>query len=313
MVNKNLYVVSVLFNPLQWKSRTKLYNEFKEYMRTCGVQLLTVEIAFGNQPYHVTDPANSWDLQLRTHTELWHKEKGINLGIQKLLQLIPDAENVAWIDGDVRFSNPNWVKDTIEELNHYDVLQLFSEAQSLNPNHESQWKTPGVIYNFYHRIGYHQHPPIPLSYVKGGHPGLAWAAKIKTLNEVGGLLDFCIHGSGDTYMANAFMGDIFHAMISGSSPHFKEALRLWGDRCQKYINKNVGYVKGICTHYWHGKPQVRGYEQRWKIVCFHKFDPFEDIYTEANGLYRFNNSKPNLAYDLRRSMKERNEDGTDEK
>jgi len=41
---------------------------------------------------------------------------------------------------------------------------------------------------------------------------------------------------------------------------------------------------------------------------FHQFDPARDIAMQSNGLYKWAGNKPQLVYDLRKSMSERNED-----
>ena len=308
--NKTLYAVAVYFNPLQWKSRKRLFEEFIPYMEFSGCKVFTVEIAFADKAFEVTEANNPWHLQLRTNEELWHKERGLNLGIAELIRLVPDCEYIATIDADVRFSNPLWVEQTINALQHFCVVQPFSEWQNLNPKHESMYKGESILKKF-DSIGYHQEPALSLSQVGNGHPGLAWAWRRETLEQLGGLIDVCISGSGDTHMANALCGDPafnYHARMSAG---FRSHLERWAERCERYVNQNVGYVNGICTHYWHGKSELRGYEKRWDIVCFHKFDPTTDLYCSLNGLYKFSHQKPKLKTDIRRTMGERHEDSVD--
>jgi hypothetical protein len=311
--NETLYMINVVFNPFHFKTRYKLFKEFQE-RTNCekNLKALVVEIAFVDEEFHVTDSDNPWHVQLRTSVEMWHKEKALNIALKRLMQLAPDAKYVAWVDADVWFTNPYFVKDTITALKHYCIVQMFSEAQNLAPDYRSQWKCPGLFYNYVNKVGYHQHPPKPLKYLTDGHPGLAWAGRIETLHQLGGLIDFCIHGSGDTHMANALMGDVMHALSPNCSPGFNKALQLWGDKCNKHVKLNVGYVNGICYHYWHGKPSQRGYEKRLDIIAFHQFDPYTDISEELSGLYRFTEDKPHLRLDLRKSMIGRSEDSIDE-
>jgi hypothetical protein len=317
MINETLYVISPFFIPRQPKSRIKLFKEFRSYVEFSGAQLLTVEVGYREHPYEVTCPCNPWDLQLHTDQEIWHKETAINRGIERLLELVPDAKYIAWVDGDVRFSNPTWVQDTINALQHYQIVQLFSEAQSLNPKYRSQWKCNSIFYNYVHNIGYSQHPPKNLKqYLGGGHPGLAWAARRETLEDLGGLLDFCVHGSADSHMANALMGDVTLYMTLGlkgdASKGFMDRVYEWQDRAERHVNRNIGYVDGICMHYWHGKPNKRGYEKRWSLIVFHKFDPNTDLIRCLNGLSRLRDTKIRFIQDLRISLSDRNEDGIDE-
>lgn len=310
--NNKLYVVTVVFNPHGFKSRTNLYNQFAEYMDFSRVELFTVEIAFKDRPFEVTTAHNPWNLQLRTDNVLWHKERGINLGISKLLHLVPDANYIAWIDADVKFANPNWANDTVLALHHHTIVQPFSQAINLNPNFEEIWHCPSAIAYYKNKLGYHQKPSIKTQYLCGGHPGLAWAARRETLEQLGGLMDFCIAGSGDTHMINAMLGDVKLFYRPGMTKSFEKALERWAKKCYRYVNKNVGFVNGACYHYWHGKSEQRGYEKRWDIINFHQFDPHEDITIGLNGLYKWTGNKPELEQDIFLSTKSRNEDSIDE-
>jgi hypothetical protein len=306
-MNENLYVVTVIFNPMQFKSRIKLYNEFAPYIEWSGAKLFTVEVALEGHPFEVTSPTNPNHMQLRTKDVLWHKERGLNLGIAKVIEQYPDAQNIAWIDADVRFSDPHWVRNTVLALRHYNVIQPFSQAQFLKYNTEQYWITQSMMKKWSTK-GYTQKPPIPLKYISGGHPGLAWAARRDVLEGLGGLIDFCIAGSGDTHMANAFKGDINLFFKPGMSKGFKQALTRWKNRSDKYVRGNMGYIDGICSHYWHGASDKRGYIKRWDIMLFQQFDPYEDIYLGLNGLYKFTGNKPDMEYDIRKTMTERDED-----
>jgi hypothetical protein len=310
--NNKLYVVTVIFNPHGFKSRYNLYRQFTEYMDFSRAELFTVEIAFKDRPFEVTTAGNPWHLQLRTDNVLWHKERGINLGIAKLIHLVPDAYNIAWIDADVRFTNPDWVHDTVHALQHYSVVQPFSQAINLNPKFEMMWKCESATAHFRSKLGYHQKPGIQTKYLCGGHPGLAWAARRDVLEHLGGLMDFCIAGSGDTHMFNAMIGDVRIFYRNGMTKAFEKALERWAQKCYEHVNKNIGFVNGVCYHYWHGKSEQRGYEKRWDIINFHQFDPHEDIVIGLNGLYKFRGNKPELEHDIFLSTKSRNEDSIDE-
>lgn len=310
--DEKLFVVTVLFNPFDFNSHRKKYNDFEQYMKWCGVHLTTVEIAFGNRPFEHTHELNPDHIQLRTDDVLWHKERALNVGIQHVMKRYPNAKYIGWFDDDVRFANPNWVDDTIKALHHYCVIQPFGQACNLNPKFESQWVCEGRIKYFIQKRGFHQNPPRPLQYTAGGHPGLAWAARRETLEQLGGLIDMGVTGSGDTYMANALMGDVIFNSKPGMSEGFRKMLLVWQKRCDNYVRKNVGYVPGLIMHYWHGKSAIRGYDKRWDIACFHKFDPYEDIELAPSGLYRWTGNKKELEQDLRLSSYNRNEDSIDE-
>lgn len=307
-VDNTLYIITPVFNSRAFESRYKLYWQFKKYLEgEKNVKLLTVEIAYADRPFAVTSPRDKWNLQLRSIHELWHKERAINLAFRYLMKIVPNAKYMGWFDADIKFTNPNWVADTIKALHRYDIVQPYAEAINLNAKYEHMWHTPSSLKFFHDKLGYNQYPPLPLHYLCGGHPGLAWASRTSTFARMGGLMDFCIAGSGDTHMLNALLGDVTLFYRKGMTDEFKQSLQEWADRA-KFINQNIGYVDGICYHYWHGKSEKRGYEKRWDIMNFHQFNPKADIVVEESGLYGWAGNKPLLVHDLRRSMAERNED-----
>src|SRR5450756_2436621 len=97
----HLHVVTSLFNPRRFRSRARLYRDFENYVKQSGAVLHTVEMAFGDRSFEVTQPATADQLQFRTHSELWHKERLLNLLIAQVAQQQPDAKYFAWIDADV--------------------------------------------------------------------------------------------------------------------------------------------------------------------------------------------------------------------
>jgi hypothetical protein len=316
MNTQHLYAVTTIFNPLNFRSRYRLYRDFAARMAAAAVPLITVEVAFFGRPFVVTDKANPMHVQIRSGHLLWHKERALNVGFRHLIQNINvDAAKIAWIDADVSFSRPDWAMATIDALDHYAVVQPFGQAINLDRHGHSQWHCSSAFANFDGR-GYHQDPPMPVQYWEGGHPGLAWAARRETLEQLGGLLDFCIAGSGDTHMANGLMGKPHSGVarnhanntLKGLSGGFTERLLAWAGRCDLFVKGNVGFVPGACLHHWHGESEKRGYFKRFDIMRFHQFDPNTDLITELSGLYGYAGNKPRMEQDIRRSMSERNED-----
>jgi hypothetical protein len=94
-------------------------------MQQSGVILYTVELAYGERPFEITDAANPCHIQVRGEQEFWHKENLMNIGLSRL----PDsAKYVAWIDADISFVRADWAIETVHQLQHYDIVQLFTHA-----------------------------------------------------------------------------------------------------------------------------------------------------------------------------------------
>lgn len=300
-MNETLYVITPYFNSQRYKSRKILYHNFKNYvLASKNAELVTVEVAFGDRPFETDDNEK---IQLRTNTELWHKERSINLAIN---QLPDDWKYVAWVDGDLQFARPDWASETVQLLQHYKVIQMFSESINLSPSYEIIGnKRPSFLYS------YCNGEPTKGDYGKLSHPGFAWAANRQAINELGGLFDTAILGSGDLHMARALTGDIKDVVYDKLSADYQESLNIWRDRCNQFIKGNIGYMPGLVSHFWHGKKVDRKYKDRWKILVENKYSPVTDIKPDSQGLWQFSGNKPQLEYGIRNYFHSRNEDSID--
>ncbi len=126
-----LDVVAVVSNPVRFRSRNDLARAFFRHVEESGARLTVVECAFGNRPFEVTSRLEPGHVQLRTAHELWNKESLVNAGIARLPR---DWRYVAWCDADVTFQRPDWVQETLQQLQHYPIVQMFSEAHDLDPD-----------------------------------------------------------------------------------------------------------------------------------------------------------------------------------
>ena len=171
-LNTDLYIVTAVFNPFGFASRTRLYRQFAHHMEESGAKLFTIEIAFGDKPFVVTHAADPMNMQLRTNQVLWHKERALNLAMRRLLQIVPDARFLGWYDADIGFANPNWVDETKHALTHLKVVQPFATAINLDASGGYMWHCASSMRAFIEGRGYHQDPPLPVSYTYKGHPGI---------------------------------------------------------------------------------------------------------------------------------------------
>lgn len=302
-----LTVVTVYFNPRRFATRMRLYRQFAEYVRRSGCRLITVEVAFGERDFEISGPDT---INLRSQCEIWHKERALNIGIRYALESDPSCRYLAWIDADVSFVKLDWPEETVHALQHHQCVQMFGQAAYLNPDDEVLW-TCDSAFKVFQGKGFHQIPPIDCRYIAKGHPGLAWACRREMWENLEGLLDTGISGSGDTLMAWALRGRWDGYLPPDPlSTGYTAALKRWARRCDVHVRENVGYVPGVCLHHWHGKSALRGYDKRWQIISFHKFDPDTDLVVDASsGLYMLRpGHKPHLEYDLRLSSSSRNED-----
>jgi hypothetical protein len=310
---ETLYVVTVIFNPFRYLSRYRLYKAFAKHVEDGGAKLLTVEIALGDREFEVTDPADQWNIQLRTNANLWHKERALNIGFNRLAQLVPEWKFGAWIDADIVFYRHDWAQETIQMLEHHAVVQMFGVAANMDPQGYRQWDCESAFREFVEkriRSGCDFYGA-----GSGGHPGLAWAARRDALDTLGGLIDWCPAGGGDTYMANALRGywqkgDSNHKTILEFSPEFVAKCGHWAKRAD-LLKQNVGYVHGTVAHNWHGNSFQRGHKIRWDALMKHRFNPHTDIVMATNGLWDWAGNKPEMQGIIEGSMRQRNEDSID--
>ena len=296
-----LHVVIVISNPICYKKRYQLFEEFIDrYKNNPQIVLHATELQQGDKPY-----ATSADFQLRTEHEVWHKENLINLTIQRLPD---DWKYVAWIDADIEFHNEQWAQDTIDALQHYKVVQLFSHAIDLGPNDEAFGLYSGFGYDFCKGYDFRTKK---LNYKGKGHTGYAWAISKDTFNKIGGLVDFAILGSADAHMAHAFINQVHKSYHDYVHSNYKKMLDIFQTRCQEAINMSIGYVRGTILHHWHGKKRDRQYVSRWKTLVEHQYDPLMDIYRDDHGLIQLSHRKPELRKALQIYFRCRNEDSVD--
>ena len=310
--SQTLHVVTMVSNPVMYQSRYDLYRKFEQKMKQVHVNLVTAEIAFGDRQFEVTTAGNPNHVQLRTWDELWHKENALNIAMSRLPT---DWQYVAWIDADIEFQQPDWVEKTIHALQHYQVVQPWSDAIDMDAS--------GKIFNSYKSFT-HQYVEYGLDqvakadsgvYAKAAsktiaypHCGFAWAARREAIDGIGGLPDFTIVGSADHHLAWALVNNVKYSCPGGVNTNYVKRLMQLQARTAKVIDTDIGYVPGIINHSHHGPKASRGYTSRWSILVDNDFDPDVDILKDSQGLITLAGNKPKLRDDLRRYFRNRNED-----
>jgi hypothetical protein len=296
-----LWVVTCISNPARYESRYRIFKHFKESMDVAKVNLMVIELAFGDRPFEI-EAENV--IQLRTNDELWNKENLINIAVSRLPA---DWKYVAWIDADIEFIRHDWAEETVHQLQHHKVIQMFQTAVDLGPK--------GEVYKVYDSFMYSYITGQPKPYSKGAyphwHPGFAYAMTREAFNDVGGLIDFAILGSADHHMAHALIGNVKASFPKTITEAYKEKLKIWEERANIHINKNVGYMNGTIVHHWHGKKSDRRYISRWSILTDNKFNPDLDIKKDWQGLNIFTDNGNRMRADIQKYFRVRDEDSID--
>lgn len=286
-VRDPLYVVTTVFNPVRYRRRWDLYQKFADQVEKAGAVLYTVEVAFADREFSVTEPTNPRHLQLRTTSEIWHKEAALNLLIERLPR---DWKYVAWVDADVHFVRTDWVGETLHQLQHFRIVQMFREAQDLGPDFEPFQRHLSFAYCYRRGLpkppANHYYGGPPAKAVQTWHPGFAWAIRRDAFDGVGRLIDWALLGAGDNHMAKAIVGDVRDSMHPQISNGYRRWCLEWERRAIQALRKDLGYVDGMLLHYWHGPKTARHYWDRWQILTKTQFDPFFDLKKDWQGLYQ---------------------------
>lgn len=318
-----LYVITPYFNSQKYWTRPENYRKFEAMCKTAGVKLITVECAFGDRPFEVTERDNPMHLQLRSVEELWLKENMINVGLRYLMQFDPDAKQMAWVDSDCFPMSPprEWFEMTVDALDRYEFVQMWEWLINFGPDYQ-QLSPPqrGFMASYFHhgfkipkaRNVKHTLAEKGYGQISMGGPGLAWAANIPALNKVGGLLEINILGSGDWHMGHGLLGEMeFNSPEHKHLNEYSAIMRQWQRLALRHIKKDVGYVPMTLGHWFHGDKVNRFYGTRGALLIECKFNPYTDLKHDVQGLLQLETHTPRqikLRDRIRLHMASRNED-----
>lgn len=307
-----LHVITARVNPLQWKVPEEIYKDFETHMLSSGVHLTTVECAHGDRDFFHDRNSNINHIGVRAKTMMWTKENLLNIGIRSVLQKFPDAKYFAWIDADVFFQQPDWAVTTLHALQTSPVIQNWTSCIDLGPKGEIMQLHTSFCYQYFN--GFNVKPGTKWAWSGIGgprfpHPGYSWAATREALESTGGLLEMGALGSGDAHMALGYVG-----MASGTysglvHENYKRQVLQWEQLALNgVVNRNLGVCPCTLTHRYHGKKANRAYNDRWKILEKHNYDPVVDSYKNLDGVCELTGNKPDLTRDMMHYFGNRLED-----
>jgi len=300
--------ITTIYNPGTYKSRSKLYQDFRKRMEESGIALYTVELAIGDQEFSVTDPSDPYNIQLRSEHELWYKENLVNIALQKLPRR---WDSIAWLDADIAFVRPDWVSATKEKLKQHSFVQLFSHVLDLGSHFEPLGVQEGFVYRYLTSKGRPCEDGQDIAAKSIGQTGYAWASRRDVLEAIGGLIETSIVGSNDYFMAQALVGALTSEMTRMPGSNYAASLMEWQQKCERRTHRDLGYVNTTIFHYWHGRRRDRGYADRWRILVENQFDPLVDLRKNEEGLFEFTNRNVALREAIRSYFRSRNEDNSE--
>ena len=206
---------------------------------------------------------------------IWQKERLINHAVA---QLPGEVDTVAWIDGDIMFSNPYWLETAERMLKNAVAVQLFS--QFWRGNHLGEMSQSSCFRG-------------AVSLWKEGlpivSPGGAWIARRELFTQGGGLYDCDIVGGGDSTAFHAWTGMRWKRSIpAGLSRSIEE----WSHVASGFVRGRISHVPGSAIHLWHGDRENRQYNERYQILLRHDFDPQRHLTIGSRGAWQWSEAAP---------------------
>jgi hypothetical protein len=318
-------VVSCFFNPSGSLRKVKNFNRFLEGMDACGVRCLVVELAFGSSPHQLEREKDT--IQLRSNDVMWHKERLLNIAIEQLLS--ESYQNIAWLDGDIQFEEPDWPQAIVQTLEEYKLCQVFSEASIrahptgapvVGSSAVKYFEDAGGILYSQRRRGL---ADVLRGRLRGGLPGFGWAARAEVLEKVL-LFENALVGGGDKLiLAASLEKDLSNerlAQLSQSrircaecghrnrSDAYTRCFMDWARRWSAAVDSEVGYAPLHIRDMYHGKRSDRGYLKRHDILLRHDFDPATDLAVSGDGGLQWTSDKPDLHREVEAYFLSRRED-----
>lgn len=308
MMSDELFLINCYFNPAGFESLYRNFLRSTEALLLQGVPLISVEAAFDDEPFRLTEQPGQMLIQVRAPSRMWQKERLINIALS---HLPPTCTKVAWIDGDLLFANPHWVRETNELLDHHEVVQLFDTILYL-PQGATQFE--GITVQEARSLFWLalEHGTEALNRMRNGHesyavPGGAFAARREVLQF--GLYDRFILGGGDCIFSYGVLGALDKVRMPTQA--VARDVRVWELNFSGVRETfSYGCVPGSVYHLWHGERVHRSYSGRIDILNRYEYDPVEDVGVDSAGALEWRSAKPELHELVSQYFRGRLEDGT---
>ena len=312
-INEKFWGITTFFNPGGYKNKYQNYKKFRDSSKKQGLNLLTVELVFGNKSFEIKNQDAEKVIGIRVDRKniLWQKEALLNIALENLPN---DCEEIAWLDCDIIFENDNWIGETSELLKKYKIIQPFEWVTRLPKNNSYLDGSPVSFIELEksgkksYSVGFFYKNKKELKENYRGNSGFVWAAKKETIKKINGFYDASVLFNGDLFMARAFTGEYINQDWS-SSKFYKHYMK-WRKITEKEINKKISCTSGNILHLWHGDIKNRLYSQGYSRKIFDKynFDPEIDIHKNLNGIWEWSSKKTKLHKEIRNYFFKRKEE-----
>lgn len=268
-----------------------LHSNFRDYIRSLGINFQTVETIFPGQKFHLTRPNHEpYELQYRDNWIFAMRENLVNVGIKHLPD---DWQYMAWIDQHIYWEDQYWFEKSIWLMSHHNINQLLNGSEFLNVTNGTMYHLESVGKKF-EQYGYEAWRHDPKQW------GLAWAMRKEVYEKVGNLLDICIGTKCDLYQVFAYLGGRYTEQTGNAD--YANAIGKWQDHAKEVYNKDIGYLKSKVYHFVHciGTCQTSNYDMQIWLLKKHNYNPLTDLKRDEEGRLSLVNNEA-LARDLWRA------------
>lgn len=271
---KKIAFISSFYNPVKFKVPVKNCYNFLKY--NIGTKIPIDDFFFGQIENEVKlDIKGLMNkenyLKLKSDSAIWHKERILNLLIQKF-DLIDRYEYICWLDCDIIFEKPVIIPDNFEMVAFQPFKYSFRSKCPRNIDYSKPFHMDGEKLESF---GYNK---------TDGDIGLCWAINSEYLDEIGGLFDYGIVGGGDYYFTKRILGEEVHT----GCIEFNKSINEYVDG-SFLSKKEIGYLDNNIYHQFHGKISNRAYDDRIKILRKYEYDPLKHLKISKNLLYELKN------------------------
>ena len=314
-----LAAVTTYYNPCKYQHRLQNFHTFRDAL---NIPLLVMEVSFDGNFQLSSDDAD-YVVQLHSGDLMWQKERLINLSLDYLPE---QFQQIAWIDCDLVFVDPEWSRKTEDELSRSQIVQLFSDVVMLGRNisiehcqinrqNLMEKKLVESLRSYARFVNESASKSIQIESlsdckISGYSPGFAWAMSRPLLSQLR-LYDTMVLGAGDIMMAQAAFGwqEEVIAVYDLSTAQKQQYLD-WSVRFHEAIQGQVGWLDQTIYHLWHGELKDRQYQSRYENFSRFGFDPEQDLISDPkNGCWRWKRRNEKLCDYITNFFSLRYEDG----
>lgn len=256
-------IIVSFFNVNDYELPKKYLQETLRHALNSGSEVVFSQAVLPGQdplPY----PPGVISLVYEVPSYFFYKENLWNLAAKKA-----SGDILIFIDADVTYTNPDWVKNAEEALKTCDIVQPFTKAVWLD------------------EFGNLEKERIPCSHqliddekigLSISHPGFGWAMTREAFDRIGGWYDQAANGAGDVAFVFSLASESQFDLVMKFFP--EQDRMVLTPSFQKYrehvdsLGLTVGRVpECVVTHKWHGTMRNRNYCRRDK--CMPRIDDYE--------------------------------------